>query len=54
MGGYRTYWDTLRGKKFVFMVSESVEPSDDIFKGGVPYIICTWTLQNLKGKTENI
>ena len=54
MGGYRAYWDTLRGKKFTFMVSEAVEPSDDILKGGVPYIICTWTLQNLKGKTENV
>lgn len=54
MGGYRVYWDTLRGKKFVFMVSEAIEPSDDILKGGVPYIICTWTLQNLKGKTENV
>ena len=54
MDGYHTYWDTLRNKKFVFMVIEPSEPSDDILKGGVPYIICTWTLQNLKGKTENV
>lgn len=53
-GGYHYYWDTLRNKKFMFMVTEASEPSDDIFKGGVPYIICTWMLQNLKGKTENV
>lgn len=54
LGGYRMFWDTLRGRKFIFMVTEAVEPSDDNFKGGIPYIIGTWTLQNLKGKTENV
>ena len=54
MDGYHVYYDSLRGKKFTFMVVEASEPSDDILKGGVPYIICTWTLQNLKGKTENV
>lgn len=54
MDGYHVYWDTLRDKKFTFMVVDAIEPSDDILKGGVPYIICTWTLQNLKGKTENV
>ena len=52
--GYHVYWDTLRNKKFKFVVIEPSEPSDDILKGGVPYIICTWTLQNLNGKTENV
>lgn len=54
MDGYHVYWDTLRDKKFTFMVVDAIEPSDDILKGGVPYIICTWTLQNLKGKTGNV
>lgn len=54
MDGYHVYYDSLRGKKFTFMVVDAIEPSDDILKGGVPYIICTWTLQNLKGKTENV
>lgn len=53
-GGYRVFWDSLRNKKFVFMVEDEVEPSDDFFKGGTPYMIATWTLQNLNGKTENI
>lgn len=52
--GYTIFWDNLRNRKFTFMVTEASEPSDDILKGGVPYIICTWTLQNLKGKTENV
>lgn len=52
--GYTKFWDNLRNKSFTFMVMEASEPSDDTFKGGVPYIICTWTLQNLKGKTENV
>ena len=52
--GYTKFWDNLRNKSFTFMVIEASEPSDDILKGGVPYIICTWTLQNLKGKTENV
>ena len=54
MDGYHIYWDTLRKKKFVFMVIEQSEPSDDIIKGSVPFMVCTWTLQNLKGKTEDI
>ena len=52
--GYTMFWDNLRNRKFTFMVTDASEPSDDILKGGVPYIICTWTLQNLKGKTENV
>lgn len=52
--GYHVYWDSLRNKKFTFVVLEAVEPSDDMFKGGTPYIIATWKLQNLKGKTENV
>lgn len=52
--GYTMFWDNLRNRKFTFMVTEASEPSDDILKGGIPYIICTWTLQNLKGKTENV
>lgn len=50
--GYHMFWDTLRNRKFVFFVSEATDPSDDVFKGGTPYIIGTWTLQNLKGKTD--
>ncbi len=53
-GGYRVFWDTLRHKKFTFIVTEAIEPSDDFFKGGTPYIIATWTLQNLKGNTESV
>ena len=51
--GYHVFWDTLRNRKFTFVVINETDPSDDILKGGVPYIIGTWTLQNLKGKTEN-
>jgi hypothetical protein len=29
--GYLMYWDTLRGKKFMFMVIDSIDPSDDNF-----------------------
>ena len=53
-GGYRVFWDTLRNKKFTFVVIESTEPSEDIVKGGVPYIRCSWKLQNLKGKTDKV
>lgn len=52
--GYHVFWDTLRNKKFTFIVLESIEPTDDTFKGGEPYIMCTWKLQNLKGYTENV
>lgn len=52
--GYLMYWDTLRGKKFMFMVIDSIDPSDDNFKGGTPYITCVWKLQNLKGYTEKV
>lgn len=52
--GFHVYWDTLRNKQFVFTVLDATEPSEDIFKGGVPYIIGTWKLQNLKGKTDKV
>lgn len=52
--GYHVFWDTLRKRKFMFMVIEAIDPSDDNFKGDVPYVIGTWTLQNLKGKTESV
>lgn len=50
--GYHVFYDNLRYRRFVFTVIDAVEPSEDIFKGGTPYIIATWKLQNLKGKTE--
>lgn len=53
-GGYRMFWDTLRNRKFTFLVIDGVDPSDDVVKGGIPYIIGTWTLQNLKGSTEKV
>lgn len=52
LDGYHVFWDSLRGKKFTFLVLEAIEPSEDNFKGGTPYIMCSWRLQNLKGKTD--
>lgn len=53
-GGYRVFWDTLRRRKFVFVVMDSTEPTEDVLKGGLHYMRCSWKLQNLKGKTETI
>lgn len=50
--GYHVFWDTLRNRKFTFVVMDAVEPGDDNLKSGTPYIIATWKLQNLLGKTE--
>jgi hypothetical protein len=52
-GGYRCFWDTLRKKKFIFTVIDAAKPSEDNLIG-VPFIKCSWTLQNLYGKTDNI
>lgn len=54
LDGYHAFWDSLRGKKFTFLVLEAIEPSEDSFKGGIPYITCSWKLQNIKGYTEKI
>lgn len=43
------YWDTARHKKVWLILTEAVEPSDDVIKG-VPYIRATFKFQNLWGE----
>lgn len=52
--GFHSYWDTARNKKLIFFVKNPVKPSDDIYKGGTPYIQVTYTLSNVYGKTTTV
>lgn len=52
--GFHAYWDTARNKKLIFFVKNAVKPSEDIYKGGKPYIEVTYTLSNVYGKTTNV
>lgn len=50
--GFHAYWDSARKKRFVFFVKDAIKPSEDKFIGSTPYIEATYTLSNIKGKTE--
>lgn len=54
MDGFSAYWDTCRKKKVYFYISQPIEPSNDVYKGSVPYIEATYTLSNVYGKTFNV
>ena len=47
--GYHRYFDNKRLKELIFFVSESIEPSEEIWKGSVPYIQVTYKLRSIKG-----
>ena len=47
--GYHRYFDTKRLNALIFFVSESIEPSEEIWKGSVPYIQVTYKLRSIKG-----
>ena len=47
--GYHRYFDNKRLKALIFFVSESIEPSEEIWKGSVPYIQVTYKLRSIKG-----
>lgn len=52
--GYHAYWDTAREKKIYFYIKDAITPSFDGFKGGEPYIMCTYTLTNVLGITLDV
>lgn len=51
--GYHRYFDSKRLKELIFFVSESIEPSEEIWKGSVPYIQVTYKLRSIKGHAVN-
>lgn len=46
------YWDTVRNKEALLVLTNEVSPSDDVLLGGVPYIIVPFKFQNLYGETK--
>ena len=51
--GYHRYFDTKRLKAFLFFIDEAIEPSEEIWKGSVPYIQVTYKLRSIKGHAVN-
>lgn len=49
--GFLAYWDSARKRKLIFYVKSATKPSEDVYKGSVKYIQCTYTLENVYGKT---
>lgn len=47
--GYHRYFDTKRLKAFLFFIDEAIEPSEEIWKGSVPYLQVTYKLRSIKG-----
>lgn len=45
------YWDTARRRMVKVVLSDAVEPSDDILKGSEPYILAEFTFRNLFGQS---
>lgn len=52
--GYNFYWDTARLKGFIFMFSEKVSISSELFYNDNPYFIVTLTLNNVNGRTYDV
>lgn len=42
------YWDTARHKKVWLVLTDAIEPTEDVLKG-VPYILATFKFKNLWG-----
>ena len=53
--GYHLYWDTARNRKFIFTPpKDSIEPSDEMWYGGMPYFKVVIKLQNIMGNTSKV
>jgi hypothetical protein len=46
------YWDTARHKKAYFIFTEEYKTSTEMFYGSQPYILASFTLQNLWGECK--
>lgn len=46
------YWDTARNKKAYFIFTEEYKTSEEMFYGSQPYILASFTLQNLWGECK--
>lgn len=49
--GRTVYWDDVRKKKLYFFIEDEIEPMEDVFKNGTPYIKVEYKLTNIYGKT---
>lgn len=54
MEGLHRYWDNGRNKYFDFYIIDKTAPTEEYFKGSIPYINITYTLQNIYGKTFSL
>lgn len=45
------YWDTARHRLVHLVLNDGVDPSDDVLKGGQPYIIADFKFMNLSGQS---
>lgn len=50
------YWDNVRKKEAVMVLTDQVKPKEDVYKGSTPYILAEFKFQNLSGecKTKDI
>lgn len=48
------YWDTVRMKKAYLTLLESVEPSEDDYKGSTQYMLADFKFKNLWGYCKNV
>lgn len=48
--GKISYWDDVRKKEALMVLTEALEPSEDIYVGSVPYIKATFKFQNIWGE----
>lgn len=46
------YWDNARKKKAYFIFTEEYKTSEEMFYGSQPYILASFTLQNLWGECK--
>lgn len=52
--GFHKYWDTVRKKTFVFYIADEIPVGEEMSKGSEKYMICSYKLKNIQGKTTDV
>ena len=52
--GFHKYWDTVRKKAFVFYIADEIPVGEEMSKGSEKYMVCSYKLKNIQGKTTDV
>lgn len=46
------FWDSVRMRRAEMLLTEEVDPGDDLYKGSEPYLAVNFKFTNIKGETS--